>query len=165
MPTSYQIEAACQRRKLSLQVVRRFSTLVEFLLEKGNDNLKIDLALDSPFRFAPPVPTPAGILVNDYQDLRVDKLLAYYGRAEPRDAIDVFFILQTEPVEPLLEQAAQKDPGFDLYWFAIALNRCQSFPDELERWPVKMLKPFEPAVLKKSFQALALEIMDRTIQH
>jgi len=165
LPTSYQIEAACQRRKLSLQVVRRFSTLVEFLLEKGNDNLKIDLALDSPFRFAPPVPTPAGILVNDYQDLRVDKLLAYYGRAEPRDAIDVFFILQTEPVEPLLEQAAQKDPGFDLYWFAIALNRCQSFPDELERWPVKMLKPFEPAVLKKSFQALALEIMDRTTQH
>jgi hypothetical protein len=165
LPTSYQIEAACQKQKLSLRVVRRFSTLVEFLLEKGNDSLKIDVALDSPFRFAPPVPTPAGVLVNDYQDLRVDKLLAYYGRAEPRDAVDVFFILQTEPVEPLLEQAAQKDPGFDLYWFAIALNRCQSFPDELERWPVKMLKPFEPAALKKSFQALALEIMDRTTQH
>jgi hypothetical protein len=35
---------------------------------------------------------------------------------------------------------------------------------ELERWPVKMLKPFEPAALKKSFQALALEIMDRMTQ-
>jgi len=89
----------------------------------------------------------------------VDKLLAYFGRAEPRDAVDLYFILQKEPLAPLLEQAAQKDPGFDLYWFAIALNRCEKFPDEIERWPVKVLKPFEPVVLKKTLLDLAIKIM------
>lgn len=53
LPTSYQIESACQKKNLSLKVVRRFSTFVEFLLETGNENLKIDLALDSPYRFEP----------------------------------------------------------------------------------------------------------------
>jgi len=61
-----------------------------------------------------------------------------------------------------LEQAAQKDPGFDLYWFASALHRAESFPDEAERWPVKMLKPFEPVEIKRKFQELALELMGRT---
>jgi predicted nucleotidyltransferase component of viral defense system len=51
-----------------------------------------------------------GIYVNDYSDLRSDKLLAYFGRAEPRDAVDLYFILQKESPERLLEQAAQKEP-------------------------------------------------------
>ena len=162
VPTSYQIETACKSKGLMIKVIRRFSSFVELLFEKDNEALKIDLALDSPYRFEPPLKSFDGVLINNYNDIRADKLLAYFGRAEPRDAVDLYFILQKEPLEPLLEQAAQKDPGFDLYWFAVALNRCESFPDEIERWPVKMLKPFDPAVLKKSFQDLALEIMDRT---
>lgn len=92
--------------------------------------------------------------------MRIDKLLAYYGRTEPRNAIDLYFILQDEPAERLLQQAQQKDPGFDLYWFAIALNRCADFPDEPDRWPVKMLVPFEPRKLKADFQNFAIQIMD-----
>lgn len=105
--------------------------------------------------------TEEGIWVNDYVDLCVDKLLAYYGRTEPRDVVDLYFVLQQRSLGPLLEQATQKDPGFDLYWFAIALNRAADFPDELEKWAVKMLVPFEPATMKRSFQALAVEIMQR----
>jgi len=124
--------------------------------------LKIDLALDSPFRFEPTVLSETGVQVNNYTDLRADKLLAYFGRSEPRDAIDLYFILQKEPVELLMEQAAQKDTGFDSYWFAIALNRCANFPDELERWPVKMLKPVNPSDLKSSFQELAVKLLDKS---
>jgi hypothetical protein len=159
LPTSYQIESICRKSGHNLQVVRRFSSFVQFLFEKDTESLKIDLAFDSPYRLAPTVESPDGIWINNYTDLRVDKLLAYFGRSEPRDAVDLYFILQKEPIASLLEQAAQKDPGFDLYWFAIALNRCETFPDELERWPVKMLKPFEPSVLKKSFLDLAVKIM------
>lgn len=164
LPTSYQLENACRKKNLSLKVVRRFSTFVEFLAEKNNESLKIDLALDSPYRFEQPVLASAGIFINDYPDLRVDKLLAYFGRAEPRDAVDLYFILQKELPETLLEQAAQKDPGFDLYFFAIALNRCENFPDEIERWPVKMLQPFEPPVLKKRFLDWAVRLMDKTMK-
>src|SRR5258708_167184 len=88
LPASYQIETACQKKNLSLKVVRRFSTFVEFLAEKNKESLKIDLALDSPYRFERPVLSKEGIFINDYSDLRVDKLLAYFGRAEPRDAVD-----------------------------------------------------------------------------
>jgi hypothetical protein len=159
LPTSYQIESACRDRSWTLRVVRRFSSFVEFLFEDGDQQLKIDLAQDSPFRLAPAVPTELGVLVNNYQDLRVDKLLAYFGRSELRDAADLFYILEREPLAPLLEEAAQKDPGFDRYWFAIALNRCETFPDELERWPIKMLKPLEPRVLKRTFLDMAVELM------
>ena len=164
LPLSYQIEAACNKKGLSLKVVRRFGTFVELLVEKAGESLKVDLALDSPYRFESPVLSSDGIYVNDYSDLRSDKVLAYFGRAEPRDAVDLYFILQKESPEDLLEQAAQKDPGFDHYFFAQALNRCEKFPDELDRWPVKMLQPFEPRKLKQTFLDWAIELMDRTMK-
>ena len=157
-PTSFQIEKVCAENNLPIKVVRRFATFVEFLV---GGELKVDLALDSPFRFEPTVLSETGAQVNNYIDLRADKILAYFGRSELRDAIDLYFILQKESVETLMEQAAQKDTGFDSYWFAIALNRCEKFPDELERWPVKMLKPIDPKDLKSSFQKLAVELLDK----
>ncbi|HKY52947.1 MAG TPA: nucleotidyl transferase AbiEii/AbiGii toxin family protein [Anaerolineales bacterium] len=162
LPLSYQIESACQKMGVSLKVVRRFSTFVELLVEKDNESLKVDLALDSPYRFESPLLSSEGIYINDYTDLRADKLLAYFGRAEPRDAVDLYFILQKESPEKLLEQAAQKDTGFDPYWFAIALNRCESFPDQIERWPVKMLHTFDPRKLKQTFLEWAVKLMDKT---
>jgi hypothetical protein len=121
----------------------------------------VDLAQDSPFRFKPPIQTAESIWVGDLVDLQIDKLLAYYGRAEPRDAADLYFILRQESLDLLLERAARKDPGFDLYWFAVALNRAAKFPDELDRWPVQMLEAFEPPRLKAQFQDLALQLMVR----
>lgn len=162
LPLSYQIETACQKQGLGLKVVRRFSTFVELLIEKGNEKLKVDLALDSPYRFEPPALSSEGIYINDYSDLRSDKLLAYFGRSEPRDAVDLYFILQKESPEVLLAQVAQKDPGFDLYWFALALNRSENFPDEPERWLVKMIQPFEPRKLKKVFLDWAVKLLERS---
>ncbi|MBE0683971.1 MAG: nucleotidyl transferase AbiEii/AbiGii toxin family protein [Anaerolineales bacterium] len=164
LPISYQIESACQNKGLSLKVIRRFATFVELLVENERESLKIDLALDSPYRFESPVLSNEGIYINDYSDLRVDKLLAYFGRAEPRDAVDLYFLLQKESPELLLEQAAQKDTGFDPYWFAIALNRSENFPNEIERWPVKMLKPFDPQNLKQVFLDWAIKLMDKTMK-
>ena len=158
-PVSYQIEAACSSKGLQLSVVRRFASYVEFLLRQGEESLKIDLALDSPFRFEPPVLSETGVWVNNFTDIRVDKILAFYGRAEPRDAVDLYFLIQNKSIQPLFDLAAQKDPGFDRYWMAVALNRVMNFPDEIERWPVKMLVPFDPVQLKADFQALALELM------
>ena len=81
--------------------------------------------------------------------------------AEPRDAVDLHFILREVALDELLAQAAEKDPGFDLYWYAVALNRAGDFPDQLERWPVRMVQPFEPRALKAQFRELALELMSR----
>jgi hypothetical protein len=161
LPFSHQVEAASPPSGLKIEVIRRFTTFVEFLVLQGDERLRVDLGLDTPFRFEPPVPTEYGVLVNGYLDLCVDKLLAYYGRAEPRDAADLFFIMQKEPLDSLLDLAVQKDTGFDLYWLAVALSQAAGFPDELERWPVQMLASFEPVELKRVFGELSTELMSR----
>jgi hypothetical protein len=159
LPQSHQIEALGQPGKLEIAVTRRFASYVEFVVKRGGEELRVDLAQDSPFRLELPVATETGVQVSALSDLRVDKLLAYYGRAEPRDAVDLYFITRQAPLDALLVQAAQKDPGFDLYWFAVALRRAAGFPDELERWPVQMLIPFDPRDLKAQFHQLSLEMM------
>jgi hypothetical protein len=159
IPVSYQIETQCSSKESQLSVIRRFASYVEFLFRQGEEKLKIELALDSPFRFEPPVLSETNVYVNDFKDIRVDKVLAFYGRAEPRDAVDLYFLTQKESIQSLLDLAAQKDPGFDRYWMAVALNRVANFPDEIERWPVKMLASLDPVQLKRDFQSLALELM------
>lgn len=161
LPVSYQIQEFCVASALGVAVTRRFASYVEFVISRREESLRVDLALDSPFRFSLPIESETGVLVNDLQDLQIDKLLAYYGRAEPRDAVDLYFIFQQNSADQLLDLAKQKDPGFDLYWFAIALNRAESFPDEIERWPVKMLQPVSALDLKRSFLYLAQEVMGK----
>jgi len=161
LPTSYQIEKIGHDHDLNITVVRRFASYVELLVKSQDDSLKIDLALDSPFRFESPALSTEGIFVNDYKDLRVDKFLAYFGRAEPRDAVDLFYILKNDSIEDLIDLATQKDPGFDIYWLTIALNKSANFPDQLDRWPVKVLIPFDPVELKDNFQSLIKRLSGR----
>lgn len=163
LPFSYSFEQIYTHEGWRVSVTRRFASFVEFLLtrETEEESLRVELALDAPFKLEPAILSAYGIWVNAYRDLIVEKLLTYYGRAEPRDAVDLYFILQRESLEELLTLAAQKDPGFDLYWFAVALNKAGEFPDELNQWPVKMLVEFNPLLLKRSFQTIALQIMTR----
>jgi len=159
IPFSYRVEQAAQFAGMKITAVRRFASFVEFQVTQGKEQLKIDLALDSPNRLAPAEVGDAGVLVNDFTDIQADKTLAFFGRAEPRDAIDLYFLLQRTSLEELAKLARQKDTGFDLYWFAVALNRTVNFPDEIERWPVKMLVDCDPLALKRSFQSLAIKIL------
>ncbi len=68
----------------------------------------------------------------------MDKFLAFFGRAEPRDAVDLFFIPKKETIKDIAKLAAKKDPGFDIYWLAVAPGKVKDFPDEINRWPVEM---------------------------
>jgi hypothetical protein len=145
-------------QRFAVRVIRRLESFAEFELGWPGEIVRVQLAYDSPYRFAPPHKTPLG-WVNDFQDLVVDKVLAFFGRAEPRDAVDLFVILETEDLGELTRLALQKDPGFDLYWFAQALQKTQDFPDELERWPVELVRPLDPKHLKKRFREIALKIM------
>lgn len=159
LPFSYRMEQAVHAAGFHMTVMRRFASFVEFQVSHGEDILKVDIALDSPFRLAPTELGDAGVMINDFQDIQADKTLAFFGRAEPRDAIDLFFLLKNTPFEDLVELARQKDTGFDLYWFAVALNRTEKFPDEIERWPVKMLVTCDPVEMKRLFLSLAMRIM------
>lgn len=164
MSFSYLLEKAPSQKEFQISITRRFATFVEFIFKKGEEATRVDLALDAPFCFEPPILSEYGVLVNGYKDLIIDKVLAYYGRFEPRDAVDLFFILQKENFNNLFSLAAKKDQGFDLYWFAVALKRADEFPDELGRWPVKMLIPFEVTKLKDLFRETTTQILSRILE-
>jgi predicted nucleotidyltransferase component of viral defense system len=160
IPFSYAFEQELKKNFL-VKVVRRYETFVEFEVSAKGDSTKVQLAYDSPFRFENPVDSDIGVKVNDYTDLIVDKLLAFFGRAEPRDAIDLFFILKTEDFWKLIELAKQKDSGFDLYWLAIALHKIKNFPNDLKDWPVEIIKKVDIKELKNLLLNLSREIIDK----
>jgi len=160
LPFSRIVADRLQYDGLQVNVIRRFSSYVEFEVAYENEKTKVQLAYDSPFRFEEPVDSELGIKINDYKDIVVDKFLAFFGRAEPRDAVDLFFILKKETIEDIAELAAKKDPGFDLYWLAVALRKVKDFPDEIARWPVEMLVEINARELKIQFSGIALEILE-----
>jgi predicted nucleotidyltransferase component of viral defense system len=160
IPFSYAFEQELKKIFL-VKAVRRYETFVEFEVSAKGDSTKVQLAYDLPFRFENPVDSDIGVKVNDYTDLIVDKLLAFFGRAEPRNAIDLFFILKTEDFWKLIELAKQKDPGFDLYWLAIALHKIKNFPDDLKDWPVETIKKVDIKELKNLLLNLSREIIDK----
>lgn len=158
LPFSRILEDVLQQ-SLSVNAVRRLESFVELEVGTGEDSTRVQLAYDSPYRFGEPLDSDLEVKVNDYQDLVVDKLLAFFGRAEPRDAIDLFFILQTEDIWELIRSAEVKDPGFDIYWLAVAFGKTRDFPDDILRWPVEMIRDVDARQLKEQFLGLAEEIM------
>jgi len=60
-----------------------------------------------------------------------------------------------------VELAKQKDPGFDLYWLAIALNKVKEYPENVENLPVEMIREINVKELKELFLTLSKEVMRR----
>ena len=54
--------------------------------------------------------------------------------------------------------------GVDAKLGGVPNNRFLEFPDELDRWPVKMLQSFEPRELKRMFLDWAVRLMDKTMK-
>lgn len=161
IPFTRTIEESLSHEQYMLSVIRRFESFVEFEVSKEGENVRLHFAYDSPFRFEEPHLSEFGVKINDYQDIVVDKLLTFFGRAEPRDAVDLFFILKKENLWKLLDLAPQKDPGFDLYWLAIAFEKVREFPDGIGQWPVDMLFEVDAREVKSKFLVFAHEIMDK----
>jgi hypothetical protein len=98
----------------------------------GPETVLVDLAVDSPstgatiLTIAGPALAPA--------DLVVSKTLALFGRAEPRDYVDVYVLNQRFNREDTLGRAAAADQGFNQGVFVQALRahrriRDADFPD------------------------------------
>ena len=73
--------------------------------------MSIDVGIST--RSFTPVPTPHGRVLAA-EDPAGDKLLALFGRAEPRDFLDVHALTTRFDLSELYRLAADKDPGFSL---------------------------------------------------
>ena len=146
---------------VTVELIRKFQSFCELLVRKGDQECPIHLALDSPFRFEETRESPWGVKIDSLLDLATNKLLALFGRAEPRDFVDVFFLVKEKySMDELIEKSRQKDPGLDEYYLAIAFHQAEELPDELSRFPVQMVKPLDIREMKKYFIDQALILMD-----
>lgn len=152
-PFSRRLEEALRTAGMQVQRQRGLHSFVELLAQRGAEATIIHLAQDAAFRFEPTrtFPEYPELHVDTLVDIASNKLLALFGRAALRDFIDVYTLLTKGHVrqEALMNQAKEKDPGFDLYWLGVAFERIHTFrhdsPDMLmllEPVPFDALRAF-----------------------
>lgn len=113
--------------------MRGFHSFVELSVTALEDSTMIHFALDLSFRFEQPFEAKEipGLQIDSLVDIATNKLLALFGRAVLRDFIDVYFLLKERfDKNELIEKAAIKDSGFDLYWLGVAMERIDDFSDD-----------------------------------
>lgn len=110
---------ACQERGWTVEVIREGPEFRRLEIT-GTDTVLVDLAIDSPASGTPQV-TIAGPTLSTH-DLAARKTLALFGRAEPRDFVDVYVLAQQFSKSQLLAAAAEADSGFNLPAFAAMLR-------------------------------------------
>ena len=162
-PFSQALEDNLKKKGLKVEKIRGFQSFVELSVISPEERTVIHLALDSPYRFQPPISSPKypGLKIDSFIDIASNKTLALFGRATLRDFIDLYFLNQKGfSRKKLITLAKEKDPGFDLYWFGVALERINSFSKEAVEMHL-LLKPVKMEELKNFFHQWRKEIMKR----
>lgn len=132
-PVSQKLQVFLKEDGLTVERSRGFHSFVELSVISGNESTLVHFALDSPFRFERPTihEEIPGIKIDSLVDMATNKLLALFGRAELRDFIDVYFLIREHfTKDELVEKSTLKDPGFDLYWLGVAMERMNDFSDD-----------------------------------
>ena len=134
LPFSYNLEEGLKKINCATQRQRGLHSFVEIVVTKNKDSTVIHLAQDAPYRIEPfkQFPEYPALNVDSLSDIAANKLLALFGRAALRDFIDVYFLINKKYVDfqEMVSNAKQKDPGFDLYWLGVALERINTFKDD-----------------------------------
>ena len=87
---------------------------IRALVSDSENELRVEWAHDSAWRFMPPVEMEGVGFVLHPVDLAVNKVLALAGRDEPRDLIDTLFVHEhILPLGALVWAASGKDPGMN----------------------------------------------------
>lgn len=143
---------------LQLQIRRQAESFLGCFLESrsGGEILKVDFALDAPFRLAPTeLQNEYGIFIDNLVDISCNKLSALYDRAEAKDFVDLYFLDQDfQPFNDMVKRAKTKHVGLDDYWLAQALARVEV----VQKWP-RIIKDVDLATLKNFFMSKAKEFI------
>ena len=97
------------------------------------------------------------IILDSVENIGANKLTAILGRTEPKDFVDLYFILQAGyDFNDLLAKAREKDLGLQPFFLAGALRQVR----HLQYLPVTTL-PLTPSELQTFILALADRLLDR----
>jgi len=107
--------------------VRNHEEFIRLAIADGQNSLIIDLARDSP-AVETTGSTQLGPTLSP-RDLAARKTLALFGRAEPRDFVDVHDLARRYGRDRLLQWATEDDPGFNRQVFADMLATIDRLTD------------------------------------
>lgn len=131
LPFSFRLEEVLKNKGIDVERLRGLHSFVELSVKKEQEMTVIHLAQEAPFRFEAPKETNKypGIKIDSLTDIASNKLLALFQRATLRDFVDVYLLVKENyfTKEKLMALAKQKDPGFDLYWLGVALEKINFF--------------------------------------
>jgi len=125
------LQVAAERRGWSVEVVRALPEFARLSIRSDSETTVVDLCVDSPPTSAPiasflgPAMAPA--------DLAGRKTLALFGRAEPRDFVDIYTLAQQYGKAALVELARSTDPGFSAAVLAQMMRSLGRIRDEALR--------------------------------
>ena len=161
-PFSHQLETHLAAKGFECTRQRAFHSFIELIVSWQGETTLIHLALDPTFRFGPAKESSEypRLKIDNLADIASNKLLALFGRANLRDFIDVYFLVQKEHFvkKKLMEMAVRKDPGFDLYWLGVAFERIHTFrPDAPDM--LLLLEPVKLRELENFFDEWRTEII------
>lgn len=165
LPFSQKLELSLRQENLKVERLRGFHSFVELSVSSKEDSTVIHFALDSPYRFEPPFDSEEipSVKVDSLIDLATNKLLTLFGRATLRDFIDVYFLIKERfTKDELIRRSGQKDPGFDLYWLGVAMERINDFSDDSPEMHL-LTRPCAMRELKDFYKEWRKEIMKKII--
>lgn len=103
--------ARCRDRGWQTSIVWEADEFVRLSVIGADDKIEVDLGIDASL-ILPPTVTFLGPTIG-LEENAGRKTLALFGRAAPRDFVDVFNLAQRFGKPKLLELAAERDLGFD----------------------------------------------------
>ncbi len=98
-----------------------------------------------------------GITVDSLDNIAVNKIVAIFGRADIKDFVDLYFILQMGyDFDTLFARAREKDAGLTEFYFVGMLRQVERFT----HLP-KMIKPLDLETLRAFYAKMARHLMSR----
>jgi hypothetical protein len=122
------VTASCLDAGLIVTPIQVSSTFARLEISEPvtDESMLIDVAIDSIDET--PTITAAGPTLTA-KELAANKVLALYGRMEPRDFEDTWKLAHHFTIDELLGWAAEKDEGFDAAMFVDSLSWLDRYPD------------------------------------
>lgn len=131
-------------------------------VSRGVENVEIDWAADSAFRFFPIERDPLLGWRLHLFDVATNKALALSARTETRDYVDIVELHRTYPLEAICWAACGKDPGFSPLSLLKMMRRfARVSPTELDKIKARAL---DPKVLKVAWIEMSDEAEAKMIR-
>ncbi len=118
--------------------------------------LQIDLVQDFGPQYGERI-VREGITIDSLDNIAANKVTAIFGRADVKDFVDLYFILQAGyDLDELFAKAQEKDTGLTEFYFVGMLQQI----DKQTRLP-NMIKPLDMETLQAFYAAMAQRLMSR----